>query len=466
MYQKSDRDQEYIEEFFMPFGGKLRANNRWVNLAAMMPWEYIEEIYAESMSQDKGAPALSSRIAFGALYIKEYENLTDERTVEHIAENAYMQYFLGLLEFTDKPLFDPSLMVHFRKRFPAEKIEEINRLMFTEKSDDESDDDPPPNRGRLVLDATVAPSDIRYPNDLSLLNEARENTEEIIEELWEHSRKRGRKTRYRRKKARSEYLSIAKQKKARAKKRQSVIRKQIGYVIGNIERIGELLLETGIEILQQKRIVRLMTICELVRQQRAMLESGSRSIPNRIVSLRQPHVRPIVRGKAGRPVEFGQKLGLSVVNGYTFIERQSFDNFNEGVSLIESVERYKARHGCYPAVVQADKIYRNRDNLAFCKMRAIRLSGPKLGRPGKDADRDREIEYRDSCERNIIEGRNGLSKRRFGLDLILAYLPDTSMTEAALNLLCMNARIRLFLRLFLRFLLGDITLAASPLFFS
>ena len=124
------------------------------------------------------------------------------------------------------------------------------------------------------------------------------------------------------------------------------------------------------------------------------------------------------------------------------------------ITLQESVERYRATYGCYPEVVQADKIYRNRDNLAYCKLRGIRLSGPKLRRPGKDAERDRELEKQDSRERNMIEGRNGMAKRRFGLDLIMAVLPETALTEAAFQILCINARIRLLLSHLLQFLFG------------
>jgi hypothetical protein len=455
MYRKHDREQLYLADFEMPFGGKLLTDNRWVKLAAMMPWDFIEDIYVQSMCPDDGAPAINSRIAYGAIYIKENENLTDRRTVEHITENPYMQYFLGQNEFQCEPLFDPSMMVHFRKRFPADKLEEINKRIFVAPKEDSPDDEPPANGGKLVLDATCAPADIRYPSDLSLLNEARENTEQIIEKLWEHGPKQGHKTRYNRKKARSQYLGVAKQKKAKQKLVRSMTGKQLEYLKSNIETIEELIRHIGPERLSEKYLKRFLTICELYRQQETMLINNSHKCENRIVSLRQPHIRPIVRGKTGRRYEFGQKLALSVVNGYTFIERQSFDNFNEGITLIESVERYKAIHGCYPAVVQADQIYRNRDNLAYCKNNGIRLSGPKLGRPGKDIDRDREVEYRDSCERNIIEGRNGMAKRRFGLDLIMAYLPETAMTEAALQVLCMNARIRLLLRLLWRRLIVE-----------
>ena len=299
-----------------------------------------------------------------------------------------------------------------------------------------------------MLDATCAPADIRYPSDLSLLNEARENTEAMIEELWEQSPRQGHKTRYRRKKARSQYLSIAKQKKPRTAKTRKAIRDQLTYIGRNLEDIGELLMRQGADALPEQKLSRLITICRLYRQQEAMYKNRSHECAHRIVSLRQPHIRPMVRGKAGRRFEFGQKLALSVVNGYTFIERQSYENFNEGVSLITSVERYRQAHGCYPEAVQADQIYRNRENLAYCKAHGIRLSGPRLGRPGKDAQRDRELEYRDRCERNIIEGRGGMAKRRFGLNLIMAILPETGMTEAALQVLCLNARIRLLWRLF------------------
>jgi len=161
-----------------------------------------------------------------------------------------------------------------------------------------------------------------------------------------------------------------------------------------------------------------------------------------------------VRGKARTPVEFGQKLAFAIVNGFTFIDKQGWDAFSEGITLIASAEKYKARHGVYPEVIQADMTYRNRENLAFCKAHSIRLSGPRLGRPKKsELEAERETAYRDSCERNIVESRNGIVKRHYGLDLIMATLDETARTEAALNVLVMNAAfvVRVILRIF-RFL--------------
>ena len=453
MYRKQNRDQTTIDDFITPFGGKLYAENRWVKMAKIMPWNMIEDIYSKSFEKEKqeGRPPISSRIAFGALYIKENENLTDARTVEHICENNYMQYFLGLPEFNPKPLFDPSMMTWFRKRFTKEELDKINEEIYRRTRP--PNDGPPPaggNKGKLILDATVAPADVRYPTDLSLLNECRENTEKMIENIWDKTDRIGHKTSYNRSKARKKYLKVAKQRKPRRRQVLQARREQLEYVEKNIATLGRLLTEIGIDSLSDWQIERLQTICEVARQQRYHYENPRASVPNRIVNLRQPQVRPVVRGKAGREVEFGQKLALSVVDGYAFIEELSWDNFSEGVTLKDSVEKYRKRHGVYPEAVLADKTYRNRENLRFCKENGIRLSGPRLGRPkASEIAADKEQAYLDNCERNEIEGLIGVNKRRYGLDLIMSRLPETSEAEAVMNLICMNVAhlIRVLLRL-------------------
>lgn len=453
MYRKPDRAQLSLEEFFLPFGGKLLADNRWVKIARLMPWEMIEDLYAETFKDERvdGRPPIPARIAFGAVYIKEQENLTDRRTVEYIAENPYAQYFLGLTAFRQEPLFDESMMVHFRKRFTPEKMEKINEELYRR-----SNPPKPPkgggNDGILVLDATAAPADVRYPTDLSLLNECRENTERIIDRIWEANGMVGRRTSYNRKKARAKYLQIAKQRKPRKRQIKRAIKEQITFVTKNIEILDGLAPEVW-EVLESKHLRRLVTIRKVLVQQTKMMEAGSHSAENRIVNLYQPQVRPIVRGKVSAPVEFGQKIAISVVSGFTFIEEQSWNNFSEGLTLQASAEKYKERHGVYPVAILADKTYRNRANLTFCKTRGIRLSGPRLGRPKKEEQKaDREQAYRDSCERNIVEGRIGIDKRRFGLDLIMSKLAATAETEAAMNVLVMNVAhlLRVLLRLFLK----------------
>lgn len=120
-------------------------------------------------------------------------------------------------------------------------------------------------------------------------------------------------------------------------------------------------------------------------------------------------------------MEFGAKVATSLVGGYAWIEAMEWDPFNEALTLQDSVEAYKQRFGVYPAVILADKIYRNREILRFCKGLGIRLSGPALGRPTVEGQKtDRKQERLDAAERNAIEGKFGEGKRRFGLGLIRA----------------------------------------------
>lgn len=506
MYISSNADQITIEDFFMPFGGKLLKTNRWVKLASIMPWERIEQIYMESFQSERGRPAISSRIAFGSIFIKENDNLTDEGTVVAIAENPYMQYFLGLTAFQAEPLFDPSMMVHFRKRFPVEEVAKINEYICTgnwpeqQRNVDRNDrqdenpgcnQDPPAekeqkqpsksgkrdkntskkklkrekkqkkNRGKLIMDATVAPADIKYPTDIDLLNKSREHLEAAVDILWEAVPHKGHKLPYSPKKARKSYLFLAKSKKWTEAKCRAAIGDQLRCIEQATKRLEEL---KALVADYEKRFPtwlhrRLEVIPLVYAQQKQMYDSHTHTCENRIVSLEQPHVRPIQRGKRPNPTEFGQKLHLSVVDGFTFLEQTCWSNFNEGCDLTAVVEDYYRKFGCYPEAVLADKIYQTRANRAYCKEKGIRLTGPALGRPkAGEADRKQKRQmYKDACDRNAVEGRNGNAKRRFGLELIAAKLDETAKTEAALILLAMNAAHKLarwLLRFFQEMLFG------------
>ena len=108
---------------------------------------------------------------------------------------------------------------------------------------------------------------------------------------------------------------------------------------------------------------------------------------------------------------------------------------------------YPDKHyGHYPERVLVDKIYRNRETIAWCKERGIQITGPALGRPPKDKEITKEAkkqEYQDICDRNIVEGEFGTGKRAYGLNRIMAHLPETSFCVIGVALLCMNLAKRL-----------------------
>ena len=182
------------------------------------------------------------------------------------------------------------------------------------------------------------------------------------------------------------------------------------------------------------------TIRTVYEQQKYMYDNRTHSVPDRIVSVSQPFVRPIVRGRAGKPVEFGAKLDISVVDGWTRLECCSFDAYNEAGNLREMAERFRARERHYPSRILADKIYRNRENLSYCKAHGIRLSGPALGRPKKGETRDKAQDYRDECERVEVERRFSLAKRKCGMGLVTAKLRETAAHVIAMSVLALNLR--------------------------
>lgn len=199
------------------------------------------------------------------------------------------------------------------------------------------------------------------------------------------------------------------------------------------------MLVTG-KTLSEKQSYRLDTIRKILEQQKFMYDHRTHSVPDRIVSLSRPFIRPIVRGKAGKPVEFGAKLDISVSDGWTRLEVLSFDAYNEASNLKDMVERYEARTGHYPSRILADKIYRNRDNLAYCKLHQIRLSGPALGRPKKGEIRDKKRDYQDECERVEVERRFSLAKRKCGMGLIVTKLEETISHSIAMSIVVLNLR--------------------------
>lgn len=441
MYKYRSKQISFTD-FNTPIGMKLNPNNRWVKKAEMIPWDEIEQRYAKLFTNRKGNVAKPLRLALGACIIQAEYGYSDEEVALQIQETAYLQFFCGYTEYNDeKPPFDPSLMVYFRKRLTPEILGEINEMIIRnseteEKSDNDDESNPPSNSGTMIVDATCAPSQIKYPQDTELLNEAREITEEVIDEL--HIPGNGKKPRTYRKKARKQYLHIARSKKRTAKKVRKAIGQQLSYIKRNLKTIENLPVKT--DNLPKQLRAKLETVKKLYDQQKYMYDNHTHSVSDRIVSISQPWLRPIVRGKSKAPVEFGAKLDISVVNGFTRLEYHSFDAYNEALKLSDMIERYKERTGCYPERILADKIYRNRENLSYCAERKIRLSGPALGRPKKDEICDKKQDYIDESERVEVERKFSLAKRKCGIGLIVTRLKETTCHCLAMSVLLLNLR--------------------------
>lgn len=293
----------------------------------------------------------------------------------------------------------------------------------------------PPHKGRVIFDATACPQDIAYPTDLGLLNDACEKVEELVSTIY-NSELHGDRPRLYRQKARTDYLKTAQKKNKSKKEIRKANKKQLNYLKRGLKALDRL-----IDVYQQKKLAfpldryqqkYLWVIQVLYAQQKAMYCSQTYSIEHRIVSIHQPHVRPIVRGKQQAKVEFGAKIHVSVIDGISFLDELSWDAYNEGSHMMNYIELYRKRFGCYPREVLADKIYCNRVNRAALKALGIRLIAKPLGRPTALSI------HVSPGERNPIEGKFGQAKTGYGLNRIKARLQGTSESWIATIILVLN----------------------------
>ena len=469
MYKKNPKGQCEFAPFDLGFNGRLRKDNRWVVKASLVPWDTFEPEYAKLFPSEEGRPAFPFRVALGTLIIKEELGISDDETVLQIQENPYLQYFIGFASYQTEVPFDGSTLVYFRKRLEWKGLSAINDLLV-DKAKAVGDDHKPKggsagrsagtsnqsesnekNEGILKIDATCTPADIRYPLDLSLLDEARRDTEKIIDILYEQSESITKKPRTYRIQARQDFLAVIRKRRKSSREIRKAIGKQLRYLRRNLMHIKEIVasdssgmvtIDSPLKALSKEQYRNLLVIHELYRQQKEMYDNGKHTVDDRIVSIRQPHVRPIVRGKARTNVEFGAKVSMSVVNHFVHVDRISFDAYNESGDLATQVEAYKRRTGKYPESVLADKIYRTRENYRYCTDLGIHLAGPKLGRPFQEGSHKSSVQKKsqrqDEIDRVEIEGRFGVLKRRFTWDLIKARLVGTSEAWIMIAIIAAN----------------------------
>jgi hypothetical protein len=487
MIRYKSQKQLSLAEFDWPFQTTLDNHNRWVKMSECIPWDELTEGYYHGLPDTQGRPMKDARLVIGAMIIKHKLCLSDRETVLQIQENPYLQHFVGLTGYQMEAPFAPSLFVEIRKRMGQDVFEIFHEAIIgameeaktkrqpevkkqASSGHDDNDASPPDlgvadsentaeaeeRQGKLILDATVAPQAIRYPTDLSLLNEAREISEQIIDVLYPQTPLQ-KKPRTYRKKARKAYLALVKQRRPAGKVRRRGIKQQLQYLRRNLKHI-EALLEfwpVGTPLpLSRRLLYRYWVIQHLYEQQWEMYRNKSRRCDNRIVSISQPYVRPIIRGKLDKPVEFGSKLSVSLTGeGIARVDHIRWNAFHEGNDLISQVQAYRSRYGHYPEAVLGDPIYGTRSNRTYLKQRGIRFAGKPLGRPKKVTDANREEmkqlkaqQREEYLQRIPIEGKFGQGKNGYNLNYIRARRADTSV--AWINSIFLVMNLLILLRIF------------------
>ena len=420
---------------------RLPKTNRWVQMGDTLPWAEYEKVYNRRLKNDSvGASNRPGRMVIAALIIKHRLSLSDEETILTIQENPYMQYMCGLTEYSDQPIFDPSLFTTIRKRIT---IEDINALTLElarkarqikdkeDKGGDNEGNAPAADKTRrtdLKADATCADAEVRYPTDIDLVGDGSKYIDRLIDKVCGIKKVR-KPAGVGRNRIRAIYLNVIKRRQKGPKLIKDALTRMLPLLYRDILTLLNLI---GVDDETYGRFNRtqkrtMQAVIDMYHQQEEMLHLGTHTCENRIVSIRQPHVRPIVRGKAKAKVEFGAKIGVSIVDGFSFIDHHSWEAYNEASDLTIHIEKYKERFGCEPRRFFGDRIYLNRENRKTLKANGIEIMGRQLGRPPKNPTEVQLERQRIGVSlRNEAEAQFGISKRTYRANNIRARLPETA----------------------------------------
>lgn len=464
-YSSQNKHRQLTLDIFRSSFDSLDKHNRWVILGDTLPWQELEKIYNSRLHNEvKGAGNKPARMMIGALIVKHKLNLSDEETVEIIRENPYMQYMCGLPELTDSPLFDPSLLVTVRKRITIDDINSMTEKLLAEEcrlkaerskeskkphtdgqdivtgkgcddgiptdsfAKEFTDSQGRTHKGTVKVDATCANAEVRYPVDVDIIRDGCKVVDRYIGRICKALGIKKMRTSY--SESRRVYLNLVKQKKKGRKLILFTRKFMLNCLNKDLERIISLFLDhKGSREYLKKHEQRILgTVFDMYSQQEEMVRTGAKTCANRIVSIFQPHIRPIKRGKAKAETEFGAKIGVSIYEEYTFIDHFSWDAYNECSDMDIHIEKFQKRFNCLPSTLLGDKIYMNKTNRATLKEKEIKTYSKPLGRPPK---KDRPPEFYKNMvkaigERNEVECSFGTGKRVYRADNIRAKLPKTA----------------------------------------
>ncbi len=297
----------------------------------------------------------------------------------------------------------------------------------------------------MQADATVADQYITYPTDSGLLNTSRKHTHNLIDFLYEANGKKGVKPRTYRKKLDQAFLNYSKKKKKAKKVHRKMTRTLLESVkrnLGHIDKMLDVFESTHNYFPLSHKDQRILWVVKhLHQQQKTMYDTKKHSHPDRLVSIHQPHVRAVPRGKTKAQIEFGSKLGVSLDQGFARINTFSWDPYHEGKDLIPQIEAYKDVHGYYPDLVLVDKAYATRENRKWLKENNIRITAPPLGRKKTvhaETNYQKRKTKQEAAERNHIEGKFGQAKNGYRLNQIKAKLRSTSESWVSCVFFIMN----------------------------
>lgn len=406
-----ERLELYKQSFLSSELGTLYQSIPWTSLLASL-----------NLKDSKKGPQsiFSPRGKVALMFLKHYAGCSDRKLIEQLNGNIDYQFFCDIhlpigIRIENYKIVS-SIRCELSEQLDITKLQEALMESWLPYLSDLSS---------ITCDATCYESSIRYPTDVKLLWESVSWSYKELRSLSRKLRVKLIRTKYLKWKKR--YISYSKMKKKRRKKRK-VLKRALLHLLNKInEQLAylEKLIESAYFSSRYHR--RRSAIKLIYQQQHEMFVKGLKKIKDRIVSIDKPYIRPIVRGKENKPIEFGAKVNKLQIDGISFIEHLSFDNFNEGPRLIDTIFLAQKLTKRKVKVVGADAIYANNKNRNFITKHGIKTDFKPKGRRSKHRNHQDQLAKMITKERaSRLEGSFGTDKEHF---LLKKNLARTRKTE-------------------------------------
>lgn len=400
--------QKYREGFAQSELGRIHAELPLKEMAS--------EIRSRMPERDRrgNKPMFPPEGEIALMFLKPYTGLSDDGLVELLNGSLHMQMFCGVLIDPGNPIKDGKIVSAIRNRLaPYLDIRDQQKLLY-EKWESQLKD-----RDMFLTDATCYESFLRFPTDVKLLWECCEWLYKLLVEKCRLFGEKVPRTKYHDvDKARLVHAKQRKPRKPETRKLRRRLMHRLEKIIGEWNRLNRL--TGGTIVLTQEQTKRLTACRQVLEQQKVLFHGGH--VSHRIVSIDRPYLRPIVRGKENRRVEFGAKVNSIQIDGISFIEHHSFEAFNEGIRLKDCIEYHKELTGLDAKRIGADTIYANNENRKICTERDITTCFARKGPRPKDEDIDLSTARRiiGNLRATVMEGSYGNQKLHYGVGRIAA----------------------------------------------
>ena len=360
------------------------------------------------------------------MFLKMYTGLSCPKLLEQLNGNIHYQIFCDVIIDPTRPLTNYKLLDDIMMELAGKlKIQQLQGILADKWRPYME------NLDTMCTDATCYESEMRYPTDAKLLWEGIEKSYATMREL--SSRLGIHRPRTKFLDVQKANLTYRKQRKHSRSQTRKIIRRLLDLLGKILKEIREIVRdhENAEKLLTVREKSDLEIITRMYRQQKNHFQNNDsrESIPNRIVSLSKPHLRPIVRGKEVKSVEFGAKVNNILVDGISFIEKLSFNAFNEGTRLMHCLKMLKKLFGVDAKKVGGDMGYAGTENRNYCREKGIQTSFVKRGRPFGEKNQEKDLVRKELARvrATAMEGSFGTQKEHYDLRRVKARTKRTEI---------------------------------------